>query len=70
MRERNRLAGAVEGLQKLEGDAADTLDLIDMADAEGDQAMLADGMATLHTLLEAAQQRAGDQPASSRRPCR
>jgi peptide chain release factor 2 len=57
MRERNRLAGAIEGLRKLEGDAADTLDLIDMADGEGDQAMVADGMATLRTLLEEAKRR-------------
>ncbi len=57
MRERNRLASAIEGLGKLEGDAADTLDLIDMADAEGDQAMVADGMATLRTLLEEAKRR-------------
>jgi peptide chain release factor 2 len=57
MRERNRLAGAIEGLRKLEGDAADTLDLIDMADAEGDQAMVADGMSALHTLLDEAKRR-------------
>ncbi len=57
MRERNRLAGAIEGLRKLEGDAADTLDLIDMADAEGDQAMVADGMATLRTLMDEAKRR-------------
>ncbi len=57
MRERNRLAGAIEGLQKLESDAADTLDLIDMADAEGDQAMVTDGMATLRSLLEEAKRR-------------
>jgi len=57
MRERNRLASAIDGLQKLEGDVADTLDLIDMADAEGDRAMVADGMATLGTLLEEAKRR-------------
>jgi peptide chain release factor 2 len=57
MRERNRLASAIEGLQKLESDAADTLDLIDMADAEGDEAMVADGMATLRNLLEEAKRR-------------
>jgi len=57
MRERNRLAGAIEGLRKLEGDASDTLDLIDMADAEGDEAMVADGVATLRTLLDEAKRR-------------
>jgi len=57
MRERNRLAGAIDGLRKLEGDAADTLDLIDMADAEDDQAMVADGMSTLRNLLDEAKRR-------------
>jgi len=57
MRERNRLAGAIDGLRKLEGDAADTIDLIDMADAEGDQSMVADGMATLRTLMDEAKRR-------------
>ncbi len=57
MRERNRLAGAIDGLRKLESDAADTIDLIDMADAEGDQGMVADGMATLRTLMEEAKRR-------------
>ena len=57
MRERNRLAGAIDGLRKLESDAANTLDLIDMADAEGDQAMVADGLATLRTLLDEAKRR-------------
>jgi len=57
MRERNRLAGAIDGLRKLEGDAADTIDLIDMADAEGDQGMVADGMATLRTLMDEAKRR-------------
>jgi len=57
MRERNRLAGAIDGLRKLEGDAADTIDLIDMADAEGDQDMVADGMATLRTLMDEAKRR-------------
>ncbi len=57
MRERNRLASAIEGLQTLENDTADTLDLIDMADAEGDEAMVADGMGTLRTLLAEAKRR-------------
>ncbi len=57
MRERNRLASAIEGLQKLESEAADTLDLIEMADAEGDEAMVADGMATLRALQGEAKRR-------------
>jgi len=38
MRERNRLAAQVEGVQKLEKDVADALELIELAEAEGDQA--------------------------------
>ena len=36
MRERNRLASAIEGVEKLEQDVADTVELIDMAEADGD----------------------------------
>ena len=57
MRERNRLASGIEGLRKLETDAADTLDLIGLADMEGDQAMVADGMGSLRTLLDEAKRR-------------
>ena len=38
MRERNRLAAQVEGVQKLEKDVADALELIELAEAEGDEA--------------------------------
>lgn len=37
MRERGRLAGQVEGVQKLERDVADALGLIELAEAEGDE---------------------------------
>ena len=40
MRERNRLASQTEGLLKLEADVADTLELIGMAEAEGDADMV------------------------------
>ena len=36
MRERNRLAAQVEGVQRLEKDVADALELIELAEAEGD----------------------------------
>ncbi len=39
MRERNRLAAQIEGVQKLERDVADGLELVEMAEAEGDVAM-------------------------------
>ena len=57
MRERNRLASQTEGLLKLEGDVADTLELVGMAEAESDEAMVADGMATLRGLAADAKRR-------------
>ncbi len=54
MRERNRLATGIDGLRRLEGDAADAVDLIAMAEGEGDTAMVADSIATLKGLLEEA----------------
>jgi peptide chain release factor 2 len=39
MRERNRLAAQIEGVQKLERDVADALELIELAEAEGDAAI-------------------------------
>jgi peptide chain release factor 2 len=36
MRERNRLASAIEGVQRLERDVLDATDLIELAEAEGD----------------------------------
>jgi len=37
MRERNRLAAQVEGVQRLEKDVADALELVELAEAEGDE---------------------------------
>jgi peptide chain release factor 2 len=54
MRERNRLASAIDGLRKLEQDAADATELIEMAEAEGDAAMVADGMNSLRGLMKEA----------------
>src|SRR5207249_2436077 len=42
---------------KLERDVADTLELVGLAEAEGDAAMVADGMAALRTLAEEAKRR-------------
>ncbi|CAH2600208.1 Peptide chain release factor 2 [Rhodovastum atsumiense] len=50
MRERNRLASQVEGVQRLEREVADTIELIALAEAEGDEAMVGDGIATLKAL--------------------
>jgi peptide chain release factor 2 len=57
MRERNRLAGAIEGVRKLEREVEDTSELIALAEAEGDEAMVADGVATLRRLAEEAKRR-------------
>ncbi len=57
MRERNRLASQTEGLVKLEADIADSLELIEMASAEGDEAMVADGLAALRAAAEEAKRR-------------
>jgi peptide chain release factor 2 len=57
MRERQTLASRTEGVLKLEADVADTLELIAMAEAEGDGAMVADGITTLRGLAEEAKRR-------------
>jgi peptide chain release factor 2 len=57
MRERNRLASAIEGVEKLEGDVADTVELIEMAEAEGDAGMITEGMVALRALATEAKRR-------------
>jgi peptide chain release factor 2 len=57
MRERNRLAGAVDAVRTLTREADDTAELIALAEAEGDAAMVADGIATLRRLAAEAKRR-------------
>ena len=57
MRERNQIASAMEGVIKLETDVTDSLELLEMAEAEGDAAMTADAMASLQALAEEAKRR-------------
>jgi peptide chain release factor 2 len=57
MRERNQLAGGIEGVQRLETDVADTMELVELAEADADAAMIADGLATLRALAEEAKRR-------------
>jgi len=57
MRERNLLASKVEGVQKLEADVAETLELIELAEMDSDAAMVADGIASLRALAEEAKRR-------------
>ena len=57
MRERNHLAAGVEGVRKLESEAADTVELIGLAEADGDGAMAAEGLAQLRALAEESKRR-------------
>ena len=57
MRERNRLAGAIDGVRTLEREVADSVELVAMAEAEGDAGMVADGIATLRRLAGEAKRR-------------
>jgi peptide chain release factor 2 len=57
MRERNRLAAGIEGVRKLEAEITDTLELIALAEADGDTAMVADAIASLRAMTEEAKRR-------------
>jgi peptide chain release factor 2 len=57
MRERGRIAALVEGVQSLERETKDTLELIELAEAEGDAGMVKDAIATLETLSAEAKRR-------------
>ncbi|MBB2155599.1 peptide chain release factor 2 [Gluconacetobacter diazotrophicus] len=57
MRERTLLAGQVEGVQRLEADVRDTLDLVELAEMEGDDAVLKDAVQMLRALAEEAKRR-------------
>jgi peptide chain release factor 2 len=57
MRERNQIASAMEGVLKLETDVSDALELIAMAEADGDAAMVAEAMASLQAAADEAKRR-------------
>ena len=57
MRERTRLAGLIDGLQAMQRESADTVDLIELAEAESDAAMVADGVGALKRVLDEAKRR-------------
>jgi peptide chain release factor 2 len=57
MRERNTLAGQIEGVAKLEADVADALELTELAEAEGDEAVVRDTMGVLRDLAIDAKRR-------------
>jgi peptide chain release factor 2 len=55
MRERNKLASGVEAILSIERDLSDTMELVEMADAEGDASLVEEAAVT----LKAVQARAG-----------
>jgi peptide chain release factor 2 len=57
MRERNRLADQVEGVRKLEQAVADAMELVELAEAEGDAATADAAVADLHALAAEAKRR-------------
>ena len=57
MRERNQIAAGMEAVLKLEADVSDALELIELAEAEGDAAMVAEGLVALRTAAAEAKRR-------------
>jgi peptide chain release factor 2 len=57
MRERNQLAEQMEGLRRLQGDVADALELIALAETDGDATIVAEGVEALRALAEQAKRR-------------
>ena len=57
MRERNHLAAQIDAVVKLESEVSDTVELIALAEADGDAAMAEEGLAALRTLAEEAKRR-------------
>jgi peptide chain release factor 2 len=57
MRERGRIAGIVEGVKTLERECRETLELIELAEAEGDASVVKDAVAALNALAEDAKRR-------------
>src|SRR5258708_37751389 len=57
LRERTRLDQAIGSYQRIEREVAETLELIELAEAEGEAAMAADAEATLARLRAAAARR-------------
>ncbi len=57
MRERNKIASAMEGVRALETEVSDALELIELADADGDAAMVAEAMTSLRAAAAEAKRR-------------
>jgi len=57
MRERNQLASQMEGVSTLERDVADTVELVGLAEADGDATMAEESLVALRALAEEAKRR-------------
>jgi peptide chain release factor 2 len=57
MRERNQIASAMEGVLKLETEVSDALELMELAEADGDAAMVSEAMASLRAAADEAKRR-------------
>jgi len=57
MRERNRLASLTESVLRLESEVADTNELIELAEAEGDEGMVRDALAALEAIATESKKR-------------
>ncbi len=57
MRDRNYLSSQLEAVQRLEADTNDTLELIGLAEADGDAPMVNEGLATLRGFADEAKRR-------------
>jgi len=57
MRERNRLASLTESVLTLESEVADTNELIELAEAEGDEGMVRDALAALEAIATESKKR-------------
>ncbi len=57
MRERTRIATGVDAVRKLEGEVADTMELIELAEGDGDTSMVGDAIASLKAMTAEAKRR-------------
>src|ERR1051326_6836038 len=57
MRERNLLSSRMDGVRKLEADVADALELIELAESDGDAAMAEEATTSLRALADEAKRR-------------
>ena len=57
MRERTLLANQIEGVQRLEADVNDTIELVELAEMEGDSAIVTEALAALRALAEESKRR-------------